>query len=74
MLTLQLLVPGDDIKVNQYLWQSMVADKGRSYVVDNIISRCPTSAMTLNEDDSVTIDNKNCVKCMHCLNVTSLNS
>jgi sulfite reductase alpha subunit len=49
----------------------MVADKGRDYVVDNITSRCPTQAMKLEADDSITIDNSNCVKCMHCLNVTS---
>lgn len=61
----------DDIKVNQDAWKAMVADKGRTYVVDNITSRCPTQAMTLNDDDSISIDNSNCVKCMHCLNVTS---
>jgi Dissimilatory sulfite reductase (desulfoviridin), alpha and beta subunits len=61
----------DDIKINQDLWKKMVADKGMDYVVDNITSRCPTSAMTVNADTSLTIDNKNCVKCMHCLNVTS---
>ncbi len=61
----------DDIKVNQDAWKKMVADKGRAYVVDNITSRCPTSAMTLNDDNSIAIDNSNCVKCMHCLNATS---
>ena len=61
----------DDIKINQDAWKAMVADKGRSYVVDNITSRCPTNAMTLGDDDSISIDNSNCVKCMHCLNVTS---
>ena len=61
----------DDIKINQDLWKAMVADKGMDYVVDNITSRCPTSAMKVNADNSLTIDNKNCVKCMHCLNVTS---
>lgn len=61
----------DDIKVNQDAWKKMVADKGRAYVVDNITSRCPTNAMTLNDDDSIAIDNSNCVKCMHCLNATS---
>jgi sulfite reductase alpha subunit len=61
----------DDIKINQNLWKAMVADKGMDYVVDNITSRCPTQAMHVNKDTSLTIDNKNCVKCMHCLNVTS---
>jgi len=61
----------DDIKINQDLWKAMVEDKGEQYVVENITSRCPTSAMHMNSDKSLTIDNKNCVKCMHCLNVTS---
>jgi len=61
----------DDIKINQDLWKAMVADKGMDYVVDNITSRCPTQCMKVESDTSLTIDNKNCVKCMHCLNVTS---
>ena len=61
----------DDIKINQDAWKSMVADKGMTYVVDNITSRCPTQCMTVNEDTSLKIDNENCVKCMHCLNATS---
>jgi sulfite reductase alpha subunit len=61
----------DDIKINQDMWKKMVADKGMDYVVDNITSRCPTQCMKVNEDTSLSIDNKNCVKCMHCLNVTS---
>ena len=43
--------------------------KGRKYVIDNIVTRCPTNAISLNDDDSIEIDNQNCVKCMHCLNV-----
>jgi len=38
-------------------------------VVDNVISRCPTNALSLNDDDSLTVDNRNCVRCMHCINV-----
>jgi sulfite reductase alpha subunit len=61
----------DDIKINKDMWKALVEDKGRNYVVDNITSRCPTQAMSLNEDNTLTIDNKNCVKCMHCLNAVS---
>jgi sulfite reductase alpha subunit len=61
----------DDIKINQDAWKAMVADKGMTYVVDNITSRCPTQCMKVNDDTSLTIDNANCVKCMHCLNATS---
>jgi sulfite reductase alpha subunit len=61
----------DDIKINQDSWKAMVADKGMDYVVDNITSRCPTQCMKVEADTSLTIDNRNCVKCMHCLNATS---
>jgi len=62
----------DDIKINQTAWKKMVEDKGVDYVIDNITSRCPTNAMQLDTNTSeLTIDNSNCVKCMHCLNVTS---
>jgi len=62
----------DDIKINQTAWKRMVEDKGVDYVIDNITSRCPTNAMQLDTNTSeLTIDNSNCVKCMHCLNVTS---
>jgi sulfite reductase alpha subunit len=62
----------DDIKINQKAWKRMVEDRGADYVIDNITSRCPTNAMRLDTNTSeLTIDNSNCVKCMHCLNVTS---
>jgi len=41
------------------------------YVNENIISRCPTQAMSLNDDNSLTVNNNDCVRCMHCLNATS---
>ncbi len=59
----------DDMKVDQDEFKAYVSRKGRQHVVDNIISRCPTQALTLNDDDSLTVNNKDCVRCMHCLNV-----
>tara|TARA_Y100000590_G_scaffold109050_1_gene124249 strand:- start:69690 stop:70967 length:1278 start_codon:yes stop_codon:yes gene_type:complete len=59
----------DDIKVDQKEFKKYAKLKGRKYIIDNIITRCPTNAISLNDDDSIEIDNKNCVKCMHCLNV-----
>ena len=59
----------DDIKVDQEEFKKYVEMKGRKYVIDNIDTRCPTNAISLNDDDSIQIDNQNCVKCMHCLNV-----
>ena len=64
----------DDIKINQTAWKRMVEDKGTEYVNENIISRCPTQAMHLKDDNSLEINNKDCVKCMHCINaVTTYN-
>ncbi len=59
----------DDIKVDQNEVKAFVAKKGRQYVLDNVTTRCPTSAIKLNDDDTLTINNQSCVKCMHCLNV-----
>ncbi len=59
----------DDIKVDQAEVKSFVADKGRQYVIDNVITRCPTQALTLTDGDELEVDNSNCVRCMHCINV-----
>ena len=59
----------DDMKVNQEEVKNFIADKGRKYVVDNVVSRCPTNALSLNDDDTLDVDNRNCVRCMHCINV-----
>ncbi len=59
----------DDMKIDQDAVKEFVEAKGRQYVIDNVISRCPTNAICLNDDDTITVDNRNCVRCMHCLNV-----
>ena len=59
----------DDMKVDQDEVKAFVEAKGRKYVIDNVITRCPTQALSLNDDDTLSVDNKNCVRCMHCLNV-----
>ena len=59
----------DDMKVDQAEVKKYVAEKGRKYIVDNVISRCPTQALSLNDDDTLDVDNRNCVRCMHCINV-----
>ncbi|KOR27117.1 hypothetical protein TI04_13930, partial [Achromatium sp. WMS2] len=46
-----------------------IADKGRQYYIDNVVTRCPTKAVTLRDDDTLEINNRDCVRCMHCLNV-----
>jgi sulfite reductase alpha subunit len=59
----------DDMKIDQEEVKAYVAKKGRQHVIDNVTSRCPSNCMTLNDDDTLTVDNHNCVRCMHCLNV-----
>ena len=59
----------DDMIVDQDEVKAYVAAKGRKSVVDNVITRCPTNALSLNDDDTLDVDNKACVRCMHCLNV-----
>ncbi len=59
----------DDMQVDQKEVQAFVKQKGQKYVVDNVISRCPTKALSLNNDNTLEVDNRNCVRCMHCINV-----
>ncbi len=59
----------DDIKVDQEEVKKFIKKKGRKYVIDNVITRCPTNSLSVNDDDTLDVDNKSCVKCMHCLNV-----
>jgi sulfite reductase alpha subunit len=59
----------DDMKVDQDEVKKFVAAKGRKYVIDSVVGMCPTSALSLNDDDTLDVDNRNCVRCMHCINV-----
>ncbi|HEX9626963.1 MAG TPA: dissimilatory-type sulfite reductase subunit alpha [Acidiferrobacterales bacterium] len=59
----------DAIQVNQTEVGNYVKAHGRDYVIDNVVSRCPTHCLKLNRDDTLSIDNRNCVRCMHCINV-----
>lgn len=59
----------DDMKVNQEEVKAYVASHGRKYTIDHVIAMCPTRALSLNDDDTLDVDNKSCVRCMHCLNV-----
>ncbi len=59
----------DDIKIKQDEVKAFVEDKGRQYVIDNVVTRCPTNAISLTDENEIVVDNRNCVKCMHCINV-----
>ncbi|OJZ18097.1 MAG: sulfite reductase, dissimilatory-type subunit alpha [Thiobacillus sp. 65-29] len=76
----------DNIRVNEAQVQDYYKAHGMSDLVNDVVSKCPTKAITLVDTDkvqasdtvsvaalgdgkSLCIDNKNCVRCMHCLNV-----
>ncbi|MBL6932373.1 MAG: dissimilatory-type sulfite reductase subunit alpha [Rhodospirillales bacterium] len=59
----------DDIKVDQEKVKAFVAENGRKMVNDQVINMCPTRALSLNDDDTLDVDNRSCVRCMHCINV-----
>ncbi|MFW6277940.1 MAG: dissimilatory-type sulfite reductase subunit alpha [Halorhodospira sp.] len=59
----------DEIQVDQAAVQDFVRRKGRKHTIDNVISRCPSGSLSLNDDDTLEIDNRSCVRCMHCINV-----
>ncbi|MCC7168634.1 MAG: dissimilatory-type sulfite reductase subunit alpha [Rhodospirillales bacterium] len=59
----------DDMRVNQAEVQAYVKKNGRKQMIDQVIRMCPTEALSLNDDDSLDVDNKSCVRCMHCINV-----
>jgi len=56
----------DDIKINQ-AEVAKYMDGGLN-VVQDVLMHCPTKCMSL-DGKTLKIDNSNCVKCMHCLNV-----
>lgn len=58
----------DDMRVDQEAFKEYIKLKGREYINENIVSRCPTNALKINDDDTLDVDNRNCVRCMHCLN------
>ncbi|MAG01383.1 MAG: dissimilatory-type sulfite reductase subunit alpha [Acidiferrobacteraceae bacterium] len=59
----------DEMKIDQDEVKNYVEAKGRQYLVDNVITRCPTNAISLKEDDTIDVIDGDCVRCMHCLNV-----
>ncbi len=58
----------DDMKVNQDAFKGYLDTKGREYITENVVNRCPTNALAI-KGDELAVDNRNCVRCMHCLNV-----
>ncbi len=59
----------DHKKVDQDEWKAFVAEKGRQFVIDNVINNCTSKSLALGEDNSLLADESNCVRSMHCMNV-----
>ncbi len=59
----------DDMQVDQEEVKAYVAKNGRKQMIDQVITMCPTNALSLNDDDTLDVDNRSCVRCMHCINV-----
>ena len=76
----------DNIRTDETLARKWFARHGLNELVNDLVSRCPTKAITLketkavrkdasisgvalNDAQSLEIDNRDCVRCMHCINV-----
>ncbi len=75
----------DNIRPNQTIADEWMAGHSMNELVNMVVSLCPTKAITLRapgsiaqthetvlrvaENTEMAIDNHNCVRCMHCLNV-----
>lgn len=58
----------DAIQVDQEEYRKYVADRGLETIQKDVVQKCPTNCIEASESE-IKIDNENCVKCMHCLNV-----
>ena len=58
----------DAIQVETEAVSAWIEQHGIDDLVNNVITRCPTRAMSL-DGKGVRIDNSCCVRCMHCINV-----
>jgi sulfite reductase alpha subunit len=58
----------DSIQMDSAAVRTWIGENSIDSLVNLVISRCPTGAISL-KDGEMVIDNKNCVRCMHCLNV-----
>jgi len=58
----------DAIQVDGDALRAWIAKNGVDFLVNTVINRCPTRALSL-ADGMLVIDNSNCVHCMHCINV-----
>jgi sulfite reductase alpha subunit len=57
----------DAIQVDRDEVRAWIEARGVDALVNDVISHCPTKAISLKDGDMV-IDTRDCVRCMHCLN------
>ncbi len=57
-----------DMQVNQAKVAEFIEQKGMEYLIDNVLTRCPTRCLSVRGKELV-VDNSDCVRCMHCINV-----
>ncbi len=56
------------MQIDQEEVAKFVQENGSDYVVENVITRCPTDCIQL-KNNQIIVDDDNCVRCMHCINV-----
>jgi len=57
------------MQIDQKEVGKFIDEKGIDYVVNNVITRCPTQAIALKGDHEIEVTDEDCVRCMHCINV-----
>jgi len=58
------------MQVDQTKVKEFIEEKGLDYLIDNVITRCPTRCISVKtESKELVVDNDDCVRCMHCINV-----
>ncbi len=56
------------MRIDQQEVKKFIEEKGSEYVVENVLTRCPTKCIFL-RDGKIEVEDENCVRCMHCINV-----
>ncbi|MBF0294745.1 MAG: dissimilatory-type sulfite reductase subunit alpha [Magnetococcales bacterium] len=56
------------MQVDQEKVAEFIDAKGLEYLIDNVLTRCPTRCLSV-KGKTLQVDNDNCVRCMHCINV-----
>jgi sulfite reductase alpha subunit len=60
----------DSIQIEQEYVKEWMDEYGEDALFDQVVNMCPTKAISDKIGTStIEIDNKNCVRCMHCINV-----